>query len=179
LVVAALASACGEDAPSERLSPPVSDAGGAARDGGTPASDAGTRDGGAPAAACGLPIVPGDCLALVPRYAFDAALGHCAPFTYGGCRGNANNFETLEACQATCGGVATVCDPRGGGACGPREFCEFVGTRCEAARAGVCIPRPQGCTDEHEPVCGCDGETYANLCLAHRAGVTALFSGPC
>lgn len=39
------------------------------------------------------------------RYYYDAASGRCNPFTYSGCGGNANNFQSLASCQATCGTV--------------------------------------------------------------------------
>ncbi|NWI31875.1 EPPI protein, partial [Sula dactylatra] len=51
---------------------------------------------------CYLPLVHGPCRALILRYAYIPALGTCQPFFYSGCRGNANNFETLEECQKVC-----------------------------------------------------------------------------
>lgn len=31
--------------------------------------------------------------------------GKCSRFTYSGCGGNPNNFQSLASCQATCGAV--------------------------------------------------------------------------
>ena len=52
---------------------------------------------------CGLPADSGPCFGAFPHFYFDAAEGQCRAFVYGGCEGNANNFETLEACVAACG----------------------------------------------------------------------------
>ncbi len=51
---------------------------------------------------CALGIDPGPCRAAIVAYAFDAEAGRCEEFIYGGCEGNDNRFETLEACQSTC-----------------------------------------------------------------------------
>jgi hypothetical protein len=64
---------------------------------------------------CNLPMVVGPCDALMPRYFFNPDTGQCEPFNYGGCGGNANNFETVEQCEQTCGdgGDAAGCEHNG------------------------------------------------------------------
>uniref|UniRef100_A0A6B0UIH8 Putative kunitz n=1 Tax=Ixodes ricinus TaxID=34613 RepID=A0A6B0UIH8_IXORI len=51
---------------------------------------------------CALPPDDGPCRARIPSYYFDNQT--CREFMYGGCEGNANNFETLEACNQACKG---------------------------------------------------------------------------
>ena len=51
---------------------------------------------------CDLPRETGPCLAVLPRWYFNGSSGLCERFTYGGCRGNRNNFVTLRSCLQTC-----------------------------------------------------------------------------
>ncbi len=77
--------------------------GGSAGTGGTAGSDAG--------GICGLPQDPGPCDAAMPRWWFDAATGKCEPFVYGGCQGNANNFQSPNDCVKICApNAAAPCD---------------------------------------------------------------------
>lgn len=52
--------------------------------------------------ACTLPKVIGKCRAAIPRFYFDGESQECEQFYYGGCDGNANNFETKGDCDAKC-----------------------------------------------------------------------------
>lgn len=63
---------------------------------------------------CELPADAGPCEAAMPRFFFDTATGSCQPFTYGGCDGNRNNFESLRACQSACGGAGRDAGAQGG-----------------------------------------------------------------
>jgi hypothetical protein len=53
-----------------------------------------------------LPFDSGPCAAAIERYGYNPATGECEAFTYGGCEGNNNNFETPEACELACAGDA-------------------------------------------------------------------------
>ncbi|XP_023365471.1 amyloid-beta A4 protein isoform X4 [Otolemur garnettii] len=54
---------------------------------------------------CSEQAETGPCRAMFSRWYFDVTEGKCAPFFYGGCGGNRNNFDTEEYCMAVCGSV--------------------------------------------------------------------------
>lgn len=51
---------------------------------------------------CALKEDEGPCKAIKDRFYFNIDKGRCESFEYGGCQGNANNFETLEECEQMC-----------------------------------------------------------------------------
>lgn len=66
---------------------------------------------------CGLPALQGPCKSYEPRWAYSGSLRRCLSFIYGGCEGNANNFESKEACEEVCPyrkeHHCRACKPRG------------------------------------------------------------------
>lgn len=51
---------------------------------------------------CLLKSETGPCRAAMPRYFYNADSGKCEMFLYGGCDGNANNFEDPASCMKSC-----------------------------------------------------------------------------
>ncbi|BFZ20762.1 hypothetical protein BsWGS_23801 [Bradybaena similaris] len=52
---------------------------------------------------CSLKKDPGPCEAIIPQYFYNSYTNACEKFNYGGCEGNANRFNTIGECRATCG----------------------------------------------------------------------------
>jgi len=77
--------------------------------------------------------------------------------------------------------VRRLCAGPIGLACRANQYCTGfeVGQCPNKAVYGVCTPRPDVCTDQSSPVCGCDGVTYGNSCFAAAAGVAVAKKGAC
>ena len=53
-------------------------------------------------APCEQPMDQGPCEGSFERWFYDNATDVCRPFSYGGCKGNKNNYPTEHACNYHC-----------------------------------------------------------------------------
>jgi hypothetical protein len=72
-----------------------------------------------------------------------------------------------------CGGLT-------GAQCSAGLWCEPRSNSCGASDVrGTCVAVPQACTMDYRPVCGCNGQTYANDCARQAARVGKRHDGAC
>lgn len=74
-----------------------------------------------------------------------------------------------------------VCGGFLGLVCPNTDWCDYPeGVACGGAdHFGTCRKRPEICTQEFLPVCGCNGETFSNACQAAAAGFDVAHPGKC
>jgi len=99
-----------------------------------------------------------------------------------------NDTTYDNACLADAAGVGVAhlgpCDGDellcgGGATCASGSFCHRPEGACAGDPPGICTPNPASCPATVDPVCGCNGTTYTNACVADAAGVTVAVHGPC
>ncbi|MDF2697683.1 MAG: hypothetical protein K0S65_6066 [Labilithrix sp.] len=100
---------------------------------------------------CSLPKVVGPCDAAMLVYWFNAATEKCEPFLYGGCEGNANRFDSAEACVTACAPGAAV-DPCKAITCDEGKQCVYQGATPVCAE-----PCEEGstCSEAPDRTCKC------------------------
>ena len=65
--------------------------------------------------------------------------------------------------------------------CPTGQVCHFAPTAdCGSqSQFGTCFPIPKQCTQDYNPVCGCNGQNYLNTCIAHSYGISPRAAGTC
>jgi hypothetical protein len=137
-----------------------------------------------PDALCGAADATGVCRPIPQACTLEySPVCGCDDKTYGN-RCDAASHGVSVAKSGECGGTGPTgasCGSRGQAPCASGEYCNFApDADCGKADApGTCTPMPKACTREYNPVCGCDGQTYATACTAASAGVSVAAQGEC
>jgi hypothetical protein len=93
------------------------------------------------------------------------------------CDASADRCATARQPAESCGGIAA---PSAVVSCDLGLFCNYTDASCGAGDAsGKCARRPEVCFEIWRPVCGCDGKTYGNACVASGRGMSVAHQGEC
>lgn len=128
---------------------------------------------------------------LVPQKDGGGPKKDACAYPANGCHSNADCKQGHECvgcgadpCCPMCAVCYGSCQPKTPGACSSSKdclegsYCHFDNGSC-GKHAGMCKPRPSGCYALYKPVCGCDGKTYGNDCMAWSKGISIAYLGAC
>jgi hypothetical protein len=108
--------------------------------------------------------IPGGCQEPSPRYYFDASTRRCTTFTYSGCGGNDNNFDSLERCEAICfDQLRCECNLDAPSECWTDASCSECPPDLFAPAGTSCSTAGIRCTNAFRRVCDCRAGAQGNL----------------
>ena len=98
----------------------------------------------------------GPCRARIPRYYFDKDDRICKRFTYGGCKGNKNNFQTKGECYEICGDCLSEPDTGPCKASIARYYFDQNDKTCKKFRYGGCDGNKNNFLTERDCLMACN-----------------------
>ncbi|XP_040210222.1 carboxypeptidase inhibitor SmCI-like [Rana temporaria] len=109
---------------------------------------------------CNLSVQRGPCKGNISRYYYNRNTGECEQFTFGGCVGNKNNFDTKSSCENTCKSTSAL------------SLCNSVTTTGAAknscAASGRCLSRELGPQLRSKPPAFADAASIVLAAGPHR-----------
>ncbi|VDK32372.1 unnamed protein product [Taenia asiatica] len=123
---------------------------------------------------CNLPTEVGPCNEVILRYTYNRSIGRCEAFYYGGCQGNANNFDSLEKCQQRCEALGQ----QGESIADLHLFSQTIKDPCAHIRCGHnahCVNGYCYCNPGYEG----DGNTYCRPTSSETYNYSFILGNPC
>lgn len=115
---------------------------------------------------CMVPMKIGPCRGSFPRWHYNAASQKCEQFTFGGCRGNRNNYLSLDECTNACYGSEKI-EKTGRGLPIPTPQAEKCGVTCTSDQFicanQCCLDRTLECDSTPQCSDGSDEDNCEDL----------------